>query len=65
MDADLSSLEARLAQLVDYTGALRDANASLQRDLAAAQERNRALAERIESASARLDALLERMPGSA
>ena len=62
MDAELAALEARLAQLVDYTGALREANATLQRDLDAAEAMNQALARRMQAASTRLDALMSRLP---
>lgn len=62
MDADLSRLEEKLAMLIARTGELRAANESLRRELAAAQEQNRALSQRMEQATMRLDALLDRLP---
>ena len=62
MDNDLALLEQKLATLIAPTRALRAANESLRRDLAAAQERNREMTIRAQQASARLDALIARMP---
>ena len=62
MDADLSLLEQKLAMLIARTGELRAANESLRRELVAAQEQNRTLSQRMEQATMRLDALLERLP---
>ncbi len=62
MEADLAGLEQKLATLIAHTRALRAANASLRRDLAAAVETNRALAMRMQAATARLDALMARIP---
>jgi cell division protein FtsB len=62
IERDLALLEGRLGTLVEHTRALRAANESLRRDLAAAQERNRELAERVAAAARELDGLLERLP---
>ena len=62
MDADLAVLEHKLALLIARVDALREANATLERELGASRARNRELAQRIEAASIRLDALLERLP---
>lgn len=62
MDADLSSLEQKLALLIAQAGELRAANDTLRRDLAVAQEQNRALSQRMQQATMRLDALLDRLP---
>lgn len=62
MDADLDLLEQKIAALIAQTRALRSANEALHRDLAVSQEQSRALARRMEQASTRLDALLERLP---
>ncbi len=62
MDNDLIQLEQKLATLLAHTRAMRVANESLRNDLAAAQERNRTLASRMQEASARLDELLNRLP---
>jgi hypothetical protein len=65
IDHDLALLERKLATLVSHTRALRAANVTLRRDLAAAYERNRVLADRVAAATERLDALLARLPESA
>jgi chromosome segregation ATPase len=62
MDADLAVLEHKLALLIARVEGLRRANAELERDLAQARTRNRELSKRIEAASVRLDALLDRLP---
>lgn len=64
MDADLSLLEQKLALLISHALELRAANDALRRDLAIAQEQNRALSQRMQQASMRLDALLDRLPES-
>jgi chromosome segregation ATPase len=62
MESDLAILEQKLATLIAHTRALRAANESLRRDLAAAQERNREMNVKVQQAGARLDALIARMP---
>ena len=62
METDLAQLEQKLATLIAHTRALRAANESLRRDLAAAQERNREMTITVQQAGARLDALIARMP---
>ncbi len=62
IERDLSLLEGKVATLVAHAGELRAANETLRRDLAAAQDRNRALNERAAAAAQRLDALLARLP---
>jgi hypothetical protein len=62
MDSELTALEQRLSTLLAHTRALRAANESLRNELTAARERNRDLASRVEQATARLDALLARLP---
>ena len=62
MESDLSQLEQKLATLIAHTRALRAANESLRRDLAAATERNREMTIKAQQAGARLDALIARMP---
>jgi chromosome segregation ATPase len=59
---ELASLEQKLATLIAHTRALRAANESLRRELAAANTRNHALAGRVTEARQRLDALLSRLP---
>ena len=62
MDNDITALEQKLATLIAHTRALRAANESLRRELATAYEKHRQLALRMEQASARVDALLSRIP---
>lgn len=62
MDAELDLLEQKVAALLAHANALRTANVALNRELATAQQQNRVLAQRMEQASARVDALLERLP---
>ena len=62
MDADLDALEHKLAQLIALTRELRTRNDALRRELAAEHERHRLLAQRMQQATVRLDALLERLP---
>jgi uncharacterized protein (TIGR02449 family) len=63
MDQDLAALEQKLSALIAHTRALRAANESLRRELAGAHERQRQMMLRMEQASARVDALIARMPG--
>jgi regulator of replication initiation timing len=65
IDRDLAALERKLVTLVTHTRALRAANETLRRELAAAYDKNRALAERVAVATERLDALLARLPEAA
>ena len=62
MDADLDLLEQKLRLLIAQSRELRASNEALRRELAAAHERNRSLAQRMQQATMRLDALLERLP---
>jgi cell division protein ZapB len=62
MDAELAALEERVEMLIAYARELRATNEALRRELLAAQERNRELGARVSQASARLDALIAKMP---
>lgn len=62
---ELAALEQKLASLIAHTRALRAANESLRREIAAANERNRILVDRVAEARQRLDALLTRLPETA
>jgi chromosome segregation ATPase len=62
MDNELAALEHRLATLLAHARALRAANEALRSELAQAHQRNRDLAHRVQQATARLDALLARIP---
>ena len=62
VEADLDLLEQKIAMLIAQARELRAANEALRRDLSDVQEQNRALAQRMQQASGRLDALLDRLP---
>jgi chromosome segregation ATPase len=62
MDAELAALEERLETLLAHVREMRAANELLRRELLASQERNRDLSARVAQASARLDALITRVP---
>ena len=55
-------LEHKIAMLISHARDLRDANEALRRDLSDVQQENRMLAQRMQQASSRLDALLDRLP---
>jgi regulator of replication initiation timing len=65
MDSDFSGLEQKLALLLADYHRVRAENESLKRELARAQEQQRALAARMAAATARLDSLLQQLPESA
>lgn len=64
-EQELAAIEQKQASLIAHTLALRAANESLRRDLAAANARNKLSAERAAEAARRLDALLEQLPEAA
>ncbi|MCW5620870.1 MAG: cell division protein ZapB [Burkholderiales bacterium] len=65
MEAELDSLDTKIAQLVQLCHRLRKDNTDLQQELAAAKSQNRELSDKIEAARARLEALLSRIPEDA
>lgn len=62
MELDLNGLEDRVTQLVALCRRLRSENGSLRQQLVVAQNENKQLADRIEAAKLRIEALLERVP---
>ena len=62
MDADLRALEEKIGQFVELTQKLRADNRELRQLLAQAMNENKRLNEKVGSARARLEALLERLP---
>lgn len=62
VEAELVSLEQKVAQFVGVCERLRAENHDLRQQLAAARNDVRRLAERIEGARAKLERLLERLP---
>lgn len=62
MEAEFASLEAKVAQLVSLCERLRGENTQLRQQLAAAQQEGHRLSDRIDSAKARLEQLIARLP---
>ncbi len=62
MEAEFASLEAKVAQIVSLCDRLRAENVELRQQLASAQGDARRLNERIDSAKAKLERLIERLP---
>ena len=62
MEAELNSLDEKINQLVQLCHRLRKDNHELRQQLAAAQNENKHLTDKIESARARLEDLLTRLP---
>ena len=65
MEAELNTLDDKLSQLVQLCHRLRNDNNELRQDLAAAQNQNKQLTDKIESARQRLENLLSRIPEDA
>lgn len=63
MEAELSSLEAKVAQFVALCERLRAENSELRSQLATAQSDAKRLHEKIDGAKTRLEGLLNRLPG--
>jgi cell division protein ZapB len=63
VEAEFSSLEAKVAQFVSLCERLRAENQDLRQELAAARTDARRLHEKIDGAKARLEGLLSRLPG--
>ena len=63
MEAEFSSLEAKVAQFVSLCERLRAENQDLRQQLALARTDARRLNEKIDGARARLEGLLSRLPG--
>ena len=63
VEADFNSLEAKVAQFVSLCERLRAENNDLKRELAAARIDAKRLHEKIDSAKARLEGLLSKIPG--
>jgi cell division protein ZapB len=64
VDSDIAGLEHKVAALLAEYHRLRAENSSLRRELARAQEQSRALADKMATATNRLDTLLQRLPQS-
>ena len=62
MDAELKSLERKLNQFVELCQRLRDDNQQLRQQLASAINDNKQLADKIGTATNRLETLLNQLP---
>lgn len=62
MDPELSALEERLAQVIARLKALREDNRDLRQQLAARTDENARLAEKLNAARSRIEALLKQIP---
>jgi cell division protein ZapB len=63
VDAEFSSLEAKVAQFVTLCERLREENKDLRQQLAVARTDAKRLHEKIDGAKVRLEGLLSRLPG--
>jgi cell division protein ZapB len=63
VEAEFSSLEAKVAQFVSLCERLREENSELRRELAAARSDAKRLNDKIDGAKERLEGLLSRLPG--
>ena len=62
MENDLSTLESKLAQLIQVSGKLRAENHQLRQELAHALSSNRQYSDKMNSAKTRLEKLLVTLP---
>jgi len=62
MDADLKALEEKVTRLIALCQSLREENVQLRQDLAQAQDDSRQLRDNMTQATARLEALIDRLP---
>lgn len=65
MEAELTSLDDKISQLVQLTQKLRKDNSQLRQNLAAVQSENKRLSEKVTTAKTRLETLLAQIPESA
>jgi cell division protein ZapB len=62
MEAELTALDDKISQLVQLTQKLRKDNSELRQNLASVQSENKRLSEKVNTAKARLEALLTQIP---
>jgi len=65
MDAELTALEGKLGQFVEFCQRLRADNQQLRQQLASAVDESKRLEEKISAATDRLEGLLTHMPDEA
>jgi cell division protein ZapB len=62
MDSELSTLEERLAQLVQRLKVLREENRELRQSLASKTDESARISEKLNAARTRIEALLKQIP---
>ncbi len=62
MDAELSSLEAKVEQAVQQLKLLREENRDLRQQLATKTDENARIGEKLAAAKTRIEALLKQIP---
>jgi cell division protein ZapB len=62
MEAELNTLDEKIAQLAKLCQKLRGDNSQLRQQLASAQSENKRLADKVSAARTRLEALLSQIP---
>ncbi|CAG0987681.1 hypothetical protein RHDC4_02294 [Rhodocyclaceae bacterium] len=62
MDGDLSNLEQKIEKMVAFCQALREENRELRGRVAGLEAEKEALSGKIDTACARLETLMERLP---
>ncbi len=65
MDAELTALDEKIAQLAKLCQKLRGDNTQLRQELASAQTENKRLAEKVNTARTRIESLLNQIPDGA
>lgn len=65
MEAELTALDDKISQLVQLTQKLRTDNSQLRQNLASAENENKRLSEKVNTAKTRLEALLAQIPENA
>ena len=65
MDAEITALEGKLTQFVEFCQKLREDNQQLRQQLASAVDESKRLEEKINAAAGRLEGLLTHMPDEA
>jgi cell division protein ZapB len=62
MDPEFKSLEQKINQVAEFCQRLRADNHQLRQELATARNENQRLGQKIESATSRLESLLNQLP---
>ena len=65
MEAELTTLDDRISQLVQLAQKLRKDNSQLRQNLASVQIENKRLSEKVNTAKVRLETLLDQIPDGA